>query len=327
MLRTATFAKEKILSFTQRFMLFDSIFRMLVYTGKVTEKRLNEWGEDKTHDVKQLKAKVEYQLRMLDRHISDIEEEFTRAEKRILNEKVENTSSFVDAFNRAVEKMEKTLLDAISQITNRDTVAKRQSECGKEAVQQRGWARTELLQNPGTLGRRIHAKINRRKEDQEKGVETKKEQQGERQKEQEEQLEQERENNRRKQEEEERQMEIELEELYSGRYLLSQRKIGDGEGKDVTCSFCGRFGRHYSDSCADIVRGDERRNFILGRNMCRHCLGPHESEHCRATQKSCWYCDIVRNTALRFFVEHDGHHRALRKIPTQKIESQQESGP
>ncbi|KAK6031619.1 hypothetical protein OSTOST_02227 [Ostertagia ostertagi] len=60
-----------------------------VHRQRLPEKRLTEWGEDKTHDVKQLKAKVEYQLRMLDRHISDIEEEFTRAEKRILNEKVE----------------------------------------------------------------------------------------------------------------------------------------------------------------------------------------------------------------------------------------------
>ncbi|KAK6031620.1 hypothetical protein OSTOST_02228 [Ostertagia ostertagi] len=225
--------------------------------------------------------------------------------------------------------MEKTLLDAISQITNRDE----QLQSGKASAEKRrcssedepgpSYCKIQVLSDEEYMQRLIEENRDCQ-EDQEKSVQTKQEQQDTRREERRQREEEERrrqeEERRRRQEEEERQryireLETELDELYRGRYLLPHRKIGDGEGTDVTCSFCGRFGRHFSDSCTDIVRGKERLDFILRRKMCRHCLGAHESKYCRADEKSCWYCDIVRNTALRFLIENDGHHRALCKIP------------
>ncbi|KAK6060660.1 hypothetical protein COOONC_01678 [Cooperia oncophora] len=119
MLRTATYAKEKLLSFTQRYMLVHSIYRMSADSGKVSGKRRSEWDEDKKRDPNNVAAKVEYQIRMLDRYISDIEGEISRAEKMILAEKVQNTVNFSNTFDIAMDKMEKRLLSAIANLTKK----------------------------------------------------------------------------------------------------------------------------------------------------------------------------------------------------------------
>nr|CDJ93051.1 unnamed protein product [Haemonchus contortus] len=116
LLRTAVYAKEKISWYTQRYMLVNSIFRMATETGRVSEKRKEEWYEDKEHDTNQLSSKVAYELKILDRHIADIEEEINIAEKKVLAEKTENTPNFISTFNTAMEKVEKTIVDAIAKM-------------------------------------------------------------------------------------------------------------------------------------------------------------------------------------------------------------------
>ncbi|VDO89997.1 unnamed protein product [Haemonchus placei] len=87
LLRTAEYAKEKILWYTQRYMLVNSIFRMTTEIGRVSEKRKEQWYEDKEHGTNQLSSKVACELKILDRHIADIEEEINIAGKKWLQKK------------------------------------------------------------------------------------------------------------------------------------------------------------------------------------------------------------------------------------------------
>ncbi|VDO34534.1 unnamed protein product [Haemonchus placei] len=92
-----------------------SIFRTATETGRVSEKRKVEWYEDKEHDTSQLSSKVAYELKILDRHIADIEEEINTAEKSACRKK-RNTPSFISIFKTAMEKIEKTDVVAIAKM-------------------------------------------------------------------------------------------------------------------------------------------------------------------------------------------------------------------
>ncbi|KAK6059855.1 hypothetical protein COOONC_02491 [Cooperia oncophora] len=82
MWKTATYAKEKLLSLAQRFMLFDSIYQMMANDGRIPARRRTTWVQNKEHDTKTWATRVHQHLERLDRNISDIEDEMSRAEKQ-----------------------------------------------------------------------------------------------------------------------------------------------------------------------------------------------------------------------------------------------------
>ncbi|XGW23116.1 hypothetical protein V3C99_005396 [Haemonchus contortus] len=305
LLRTAVYAKEKILWYTQRYMLVNSIFRMATETDRVSEKRKEEWYEDKEHDINQLSSKVAYELKILDRHIADIEEEINIAEKKVLAEKTENTPNFISTFNTAMEKVEKTIVDAIAKMKenqprNSHEKRRRSSENDPRDPTPR---KVQLLSDDDYMEKLIEENHDDLDEYDER-----------RQKEEE--------SRRRERQEYIEDLENELDQLYQGRTLLPHRKIGDGPEtvpEHMKCAFCGIYGRHYSDSCSLITDGDERYRFIQKERRCRLCLGKnHGPDDCRTEEKSCWYCDVIMDTALDFLISKQKHHRALCRVPNSK---------
>ncbi|KAK5981750.1 hypothetical protein GCK32_001989 [Trichostrongylus colubriformis] len=83
-------AKEKLICFTERFLMLDSIYHMVVDQGRISTTRGVDWLEDEDHDTKKLGARVQYHLTRLDNNSSDIEYEITQTEKRACDEKVRN---------------------------------------------------------------------------------------------------------------------------------------------------------------------------------------------------------------------------------------------
>ncbi|XGW23117.1 hypothetical protein V3C99_005396, partial [Haemonchus contortus] len=278
---------------------------MATETDRVSEKRKEEWYEDKEHDINQLSSKVAYELKILDRHIADIEEEINIAEKKVLAEKTENTPNFISTFNTAMEKVEKTIVDAIAKMKenqprNSHEKRRRSSENDPRDPTPR---KVQLLSDDDYMEKLIEENHDDLDEYDER-----------RQKEEE--------SRRRERQEYIEDLENELDQLYQGRTLLPHRKIGDGPEtvpEHMKCAFCGIYGRHYSDSCSLITDGDERYRFIQKERRCRLCLGKnHGPDDCRTEEKSCWYCDVIMDTALDFLISKQKHHRALCRVPNSK---------
>ncbi|KAK5984050.1 hypothetical protein GCK32_010865 [Trichostrongylus colubriformis] len=115
--KTATYAKEKLHSLTQRYMLFDAVYRLKVEVGKIPARRRVDWQEDDDHDIKRISLMVQIELKRLDRNISDIEYEMARAEKIVQDEKVQNKTQFVSVFNKTIDKLEQRLDDIALKLT------------------------------------------------------------------------------------------------------------------------------------------------------------------------------------------------------------------
>ncbi|KAK6039505.1 hypothetical protein COOONC_22990, partial [Cooperia oncophora] len=113
MWKTATYAKEKLLSLAQRFMLFDSIYQMMANDGRIPARRRTTWVQNKEHDTKTWATRVHQHLERLDRNISDIEDEMSRAEKQVYEEKIQNKEPFISVFNKTVASLE-VKLDGIA---------------------------------------------------------------------------------------------------------------------------------------------------------------------------------------------------------------------
>ncbi|XGW11025.1 hypothetical protein V3C99_012490 [Haemonchus contortus] len=118
-------------------------------------------------------------------------------------------------------------------------------------------------------------------------------------------------------------IERELEELERGLRLLPTRKIAYRPQQvkfSVTCAFCEIKGAHFSDSCPEVREGHQRRRIIRFSKKCFYCLGwCKDQKNCEEKEKECWYCSIVRDTALDFLIpDDDGHHRALCAVPNSK---------
>ncbi|KAK6023892.1 hypothetical protein OSTOST_10308 [Ostertagia ostertagi] len=292
--KTATYAKERLHSFTQRYMLVDAIYRM----------------------------KVD-------------EDELTRAEKMVQDEKVQNKETFVSVFNKTIEKLEKKIDDIASNLGKKvDHSPPVKRKCYPEAEDQPTTSKMQVISDEEYMRNLIEecrdddeaspevAERNTERVEQDKR--RRKHIQYEEDRLREEQRRREEEDRRlaekaRRQREQERQqyirdLERELDDLYKGRFLLPRRKIGeipDGPVR-VECSFCGVYGEHFSDSCALITDGYERYNYIDQGGNCKLCLRKgHPTELCRVEDKGCRYCDLVRNTTLSFLISPKVHHRAI----------------
>ncbi|KAK6027695.1 hypothetical protein OSTOST_06273 [Ostertagia ostertagi] len=328
--KTATYAKERLHSFTQRYMLVDAIYRM-----KVDE---DAWI----------------------RNITDIEDELTRAEKMVQDEKVQNKETFVSVFNKTIEKLEKKIDDIALNLSkpaqgkkldhsppvkrkcypeaeDQPTTSKMQvisdeeymrnliEECrdDDEASPEVAERNTERVEQDKRRRKHIQYEEDRLREGQRRQEEEQRRREEEQRRQEEERRLAEEERLQREQERQQylHNLEMELDDLYKGRFLLPQRKFGEipEEPVRVECSFCGIYGDHFSDSCTFITDGRERYNYIDQESRCKLCLRKgHATEVCRAKDQECWYCEIVQNTALSFLVDKQPHHRAICSIPDSK---------
>ncbi|KAK6015315.1 hypothetical protein OSTOST_19261 [Ostertagia ostertagi] len=268
--KTATYAKERLHSFTQRYMLVDAIYRMKVDEGKFPANRRTEWLEDDDHDIKALTMLVQIELRRLDRNITDIECELTRAEKMVQDEKVQNKETFVSVFNKTIEKLEKKI-DDIALNLSKPAQGKKLDHSPPRLKLRRIRRRGLLKRIPEEEWRRRKRKHIQYEEDRLREEQRRQEEEQRRREEEQRRQEEERRlaEEERLQREQERQqylhnLVMELDDLYKGRFLLPQRKFGEipEEPVRVECSFCGIYGDHFSDSCTFITDGRERYNYI-----------------------------------------------------------------
>ncbi|EYC34095.1 hypothetical protein Y032_0001g239 [Ancylostoma ceylanicum] len=91
------------------------------------------------------------------------------------------------------------------------------------------------------------------------------------------------------------------------------RKLGDssrGLQGDIVCAFCEAEGQHYSDSCAQVVNGDQRLEIINIRGWCKYCLEDCPvNRQCKFARKQCWCCLVahrgprLRASGLKFQVQ------------------------
>ncbi|KAK6057600.1 hypothetical protein COOONC_04882 [Cooperia oncophora] len=118
MLRTATFQRR-----TQRYSeMVYSTYSM----SADSKKKTSEWNEDKKRDPTTLALSVRSQPL----------KEISRAEKMILDEKVQNTVNFSNTFDIAMDKMEKRLLSAIANMTKKQDQS--QAEAMSHSKRRRG---------------------------------------------------------------------------------------------------------------------------------------------------------------------------------------------
>ncbi|RCN42480.1 hypothetical protein ANCCAN_11556 [Ancylostoma caninum] len=97
------------------------------------------------------------------------------------------------------------------------------------------------------------------------------------------------------------------------------RNLGEtsaGVDPAVTCVFCDAEARHFSDSCPEVQRGDDRFAIISIKGLCKWCLDRQHRGRCKYRKKECWYCDKLRGTIAEVLIpDEDGHHRAVCNIP------------
>ncbi|KAK6030634.1 hypothetical protein OSTOST_03223, partial [Ostertagia ostertagi] len=99
------------------------------------------------------------------------------------------------------------------------------------------------------------------------------------------------------------------------------RNIGHKKGYDGTCAFCGRYGVHFSDSCPEVVEGDQRLQIVDRKKLCHQCLGSCLPRRCKYNPRSCWYCDRIRGSCVEDLIpEDEGHHKALCPVPDLRAE-------
>nr|CDJ81940.1 unnamed protein product [Haemonchus contortus] len=218
---------------------------MATETGRVSEKRKVEWHEDKEHDTSQLSSKVAYKLKILDRHIVDIEEEINIAEKCLQKDR---KHSKLHQHSTLQWRVEKTIVDATAKMKEdqpRNSHDKRRGSSDNDPryptprkVQL--LSDDDYMEEPIEENRDDHDEDDKRRQAEEESL-------------------------RRESQEYIEDLENKLNQLYQGRTLLPQGTIGDGPEavpEHMKCTFCRIYGRHYSDSCSLITDGDERYWFI-----------------------------------------------------------------
>ncbi|EYC03321.1 hypothetical protein Y032_0094g2690 [Ancylostoma ceylanicum] len=110
-----------------------------------------------------------------------------------------------------------------------------------------------------------------------------------------------------------------LQELERIQQTYPFRNIGEtsrGVDNRVVCAFCDEMGRHFSDPCAQVIKGAERCDIIMRKGLCKHCLGTCPLDRCRFPRRECWYCTRIQGTMINDLIPYDeGHHRALCPVP------------
>ncbi|KAK6016390.1 hypothetical protein OSTOST_18127 [Ostertagia ostertagi] len=98
-----------------------------------------------------------------------------------------------------------------------------------------------------------------------------------------------------------------------------------GIPEDKRCAFCWAKGEHFSESCPNVIHGDERTEMIDEVGLCRMCLELCSMERaCPYTNKKCFYCERVRGTPFEEMSDGlDNHHSALCNIPNRKEEARE----
>ncbi|KAK5976284.1 hypothetical protein GCK32_018977 [Trichostrongylus colubriformis] len=243
--------------------------------------------------------------------ISDIEYEITQAEKRARDEKVQNKEQFITVFNETIGKLEQKFEDFAARFSTSSKEMEPEERSNRDKNNQDGPLPSEdhALSDDDYMQKLIQ---------ESRGADTPPEAAERRRRSYSEESDYDRAH-----EEYIRSLERQLDDLYEGRFLLPQRRIGM-EGADVgpwiTCVFCGRNGMHFSDSCPEITDGDERFSFVQRNGLCQHCLRDDcAPNRCSGSRKQCWYCNIVAETVLDFLICDDGgHHRALCNVPNSK---------
>ncbi|KAL6726914.1 hypothetical protein Aduo_008842 [Ancylostoma duodenale] len=121
-------------------------------------------------------------------------------------------------------------------------------------------------------------------------------------------------------------LERELAEMERYFQVFPFRKLGDssrGVQGDIICAFCEAEGQHYSDSCAQVINGDQRLEIINIKGWCKYCLEDCPvNRQCKFAKKQCWYCRQLEGTVFEELIPRDGgHHRALCNVPDAKSEA------
>ncbi|KAK6017016.1 hypothetical protein OSTOST_17495 [Ostertagia ostertagi] len=101
------------------------------------------------------------------------------------------------------------------------------------------------------------------------------------------------------------------------------RMIGDSDDakSGKPCAFCGKINYHFSDSCPEVVDGNERYHIVNSGKLCVRCLGNCPRYKCKFQKnpRSCWYCDRIRGTIAEDLIpDDDGHHKALCSVPNSR---------
>ncbi|EYC02070.1 hypothetical protein Y032_0102g3465 [Ancylostoma ceylanicum] len=330
-LRTASVTKEKLLRFTQRYLLFDTIYAILVKYDEVSSATRTNFAE--AMKFREERVKIKKELKKLDKNIDKMSQELGLAEKRVMDEKGEiaqfhqEERLLVQEFNSKIKGMEDRLesfmfssadqlrepISQVEALPDEEYMAKLVDEV-RDVEEDIGINKEcnnlESINSDDDSKRSIVLPAKRDSEDVFDEYDdpdyVKK---------------------RRYYEPDVashiKELEQDLDDLYYGLKFLPQRKIGEtsaGVESHVRCSFCGQYGVHYSDSCPELVNGDERFSFIVRERLCQYCLEDcNPRRRCKSRNKRCWCCGIVERTVLNFLIPNDdGHHRALCSIPDSK---------
>ncbi|KAK6753679.1 hypothetical protein RB195_012956 [Necator americanus] len=121
-------------------------------------------------------------------------------------------------------------------------------------------------------------------------------------------------------------LERELTEMERYLQVFPFRKLGDLSREvqgDIICAFCEAEGQHYSDSCAQVISGDQRLEIISIKGWYNYCLEDCPvNRQCKFAKRHCWYCRQLEGTVFVELIPRDGvHHRALCNVPNAKSEA------
>ncbi|KAL6734972.1 hypothetical protein Aduo_005458 [Ancylostoma duodenale] len=112
-LRTATVTREKLLRLAQRYLLFDTIFAILVKYDEVSSTTRTNFAE--TMNFREERVKIEKELEKLDKNINKMSRELGIAERRVKDEKgaiaqfQKEKRLLMQEFNNKIREMEDKL--------------------------------------------------------------------------------------------------------------------------------------------------------------------------------------------------------------------------
>ncbi|KAK6015930.1 hypothetical protein OSTOST_18595 [Ostertagia ostertagi] len=95
----------------------------------------------------------------------------------------------------------------------------------------------------------------------------------------------------------------------------------EGIDPKIDCSFCGVVGAHYSDSCPNVVDGNQRLEVAKYCGRCFKCMKFCHGT-CKKKEKGCWYCKPLQGTPFADIIPPYTHHRAVCPAPDKKEELQ-----
>ncbi|KAK6046453.1 hypothetical protein COOONC_16041 [Cooperia oncophora] len=329
-LRSATTKvdKDKIVRLTQRYLLMDSVFLALTKSGQLSPGRREKWEQQNwTYEYKaeEVMILVDQEVRKLERNIDEMNYELNQATKSQEKEKTETpaqkdavqSSSAQKSVHYSAASIQTTPIETRSVETQvqmgADVEARRspQQKRSHSDDSEETATKVKVISDEDYLIQLIHESAEREDEEDTSEDENKKGKKHE--------VELPKTYRRTKV----NTLEQDLKELEEGLRLLPKRRFGEssrGVNPNITCAFCGIRGVHYSDSCSELVHGDDRYHYIRRNRRCTYCLGfcdPYS--RCKEEEKDCWYCNVVRGTVLRFLIPRDdGHHKALCTIPDSK---------